>query len=140
MFVFSLSRELYGDYIVICILCKHCCLFGRILVYPFFSHSCCCWFTGNEFNVFVSVTFVYRLMLDDITDFADNYFDPRLTNNESGNRKTIEEKYCLNNIVLPDSIATLHINQHIFQNRANSSSAVYSLLLLWLGMIKVTVV
>ena len=36
MFVFSLSRWLYRDYIVVCVLGTHCCLCIRILVYPFF--------------------------------------------------------------------------------------------------------
>ena len=64
MFVFSLSRGLYRDYTVFCVLCTHCCLCIRILVYLFFSYTCCCWFTGNKFDVFVSVVFVCRLMLN----------------------------------------------------------------------------
>ena len=38
-----------------------CCV--RLLVYPFFSYACYCWFTCNKFGVFISVAFVYRLML-----------------------------------------------------------------------------
>ena len=38
-----------------CVFCTHCCLCVRTLVYPFFSHACCYWFTWNKFDVFVSV-------------------------------------------------------------------------------------
>ena len=36
-------------------LCTHFCLCVCILVYSFFSHACCCWFTCNKFDVSVSV-------------------------------------------------------------------------------------
>ena len=39
----------------------------RILVYPFCSHACCCWFTWNKFYVFVSV-YLCRV-LNEITFF-----------------------------------------------------------------------
>ena len=52
---------------VYCVHSAYCCV--RILVYPIFSNACCCWFTWNEFDVFVSVAFVYRLMLDNIKLF-----------------------------------------------------------------------
>ena len=38
-----------------------------ILVYPIFSYACCCCFTWNNSNIFVSVPFVHRLMWNDIT-------------------------------------------------------------------------
>ena len=40
MFVFWLSREFYSDFIFVCVLCTHCRLYVRILIYPFFSHPC----------------------------------------------------------------------------------------------------
>ena len=43
MFVFSLSRELYSDFIIAC------CVFAY--VYPLFSCWCCCWFTSFWFIV-----------------------------------------------------------------------------------------
>ena len=42
----------------------------RILVYPFFSHACCCRFIWNKFDIFVGVAFVHRLMLNDIPLFV----------------------------------------------------------------------
>ena len=39
MFVFSLSQELYRDFIVICVLCTHCLLLRSLLVYLLLSHT-----------------------------------------------------------------------------------------------------
>ena len=55
-------------HITVCVLCTHCCLCVRVLVNHSFSHACC-WLTYNQFDVFVSIAFVYRSMLDDITLF-----------------------------------------------------------------------
>ena len=49
-FSFSPSRELYRDRLYIYLL---------ILIYPFFPHACCYWFTWIVFDVFVSLYFVH---------------------------------------------------------------------------------
>ena len=46
-------------YIVICVLCTHCCFCVRILVDPFCSQACCYWFTRNQFDEHVSEAFFY---------------------------------------------------------------------------------
>ena len=57
------SREFHCDYIVVCVLCTHCCLCFHILIYTFFSHTCCCWFTWKKFDVCVSVFFYIDITL-----------------------------------------------------------------------------
>ena len=58
-------QEFYYAYIVFCVFCTQCLL---LLVYSFFSYACC-WFTWNKLDIFVSVAFVYCLMLNDIILF-----------------------------------------------------------------------
>ena len=50
IFVFSLSREFYCDFIVVCVLCTHCLL----LQFPSFSYGFW-WFTGNKLAAFICV-------------------------------------------------------------------------------------
>ena len=60
MFVFSLSRELYGNFIVVCVFCSHCLLLRSVTcLSPFLSYWCC-WFTSNKFLYFFCVAFIYR--------------------------------------------------------------------------------
>ena len=59
-FVFSASQELYLENIVVCALCTHCCLCVLILVYPYFSHACCCCFTWNNGALQTATVFFTR--------------------------------------------------------------------------------
>ena len=52
-----------------CVLCTHCYLCVRLLIYTFFSHAFCCWFTWNVFDVIVSV---YLCRVLDCFHFRNN--------------------------------------------------------------------
>ena len=51
-----------------CCLCSVCCV--CILVCPSCSHDCCCWFTENKFDVFLSVYWLSISFMSMVLDFV----------------------------------------------------------------------